>query len=77
MTLAWGTQLEPDMQHPRIAFYDHVSGDYEELANRAETGRGAILREEPGFVSYSSVATLTAKSWPPTTGKHGSKPMRH
>ncbi len=41
------------MQHTRIAFYDHVSGDHEELASRAESGLGAILREEPGFVSYS------------------------
>jgi quinol monooxygenase YgiN len=41
------------VQHTRIAFYDHVSGDYDDLARKAETGMGAILRAEPGFLSYS------------------------
>ncbi len=41
------------MQHTRLAFYDHVSRDFDELAAKAEAGLGALLRAEPGFLSYS------------------------
>jgi quinol monooxygenase YgiN len=47
------TERKIAVQHTRIAFYDHVSGDYDDLAHQAETGMGAILRAEPGFLSYS------------------------
>ena len=38
--------------HARIAVYELVSGDLEELSERTAAALGAILAGKPGFLSY-------------------------
>lgn len=38
--------------HARIATYELVSGDFDDLAARTAAELGALLADKPGFVSY-------------------------
>lgn len=40
------------MRHARVAVYDHVSGDYEEMLAQVRRDLVPMLSREPGFRTY-------------------------